>query len=284
MLAVAPHSSWAKYTVARAALAINHLREGVERLEGLDWRKPHISGYYDDLATALHDLGRHERELEVAELYRERLTGSLLPVEAHVRALSALGRVDAVRRLVASSRAASSIQQVSSPTTVALTASWELAAHGHADAGRQIAAELVAWLRQQPRNDENDFFIAQALCAAGDPASAYPIVRQLLIAQSDDVGYLTLAGVIAAIMGNHSDADSRSSALRGLRQPYLRGAHIFGQAAIAAQLGDKSGAVSLLREAIRQGVPAGGYGSDANWFFLPLHGYAPYEELVKPQG
>jgi hypothetical protein len=283
MLAVAPHSSYAKYVAARSAIRINHPREAVEALERLDWKKPHISGYYHDFAQALHQLGRHERELEVTELYRERLTGSLQPLEDHVRALGALGRIDEVRRVVAASRATTSIEPGSNSTNVALHASWELTAHGHHEAGKLIAQELVGWLRQQSRSDENDFFIAVGLCASGDPAAAYRIMKRLLTTNGQDLDDLNLAGVVSAAIGNHSDADSISSVLGALREPYLTGWHIYGQAAIAAHLGDKARAVTLLREAIRQGATRV-YVDDADWFFLPLRGYAPYEELIKPQG
>jgi serine/threonine-protein kinase len=137
ILAVAPHSSNAKYVAARSAIRINHPREAVEALERLDWKMPHISGYYSDLSQALHKLGKYERELEVTKLYSERLTGSLLPAEEHVRALSALGDVEEVQRVVAASRAKSSIEPGSNPTSVALIASSELTAHGHENAGRQ---------------------------------------------------------------------------------------------------------------------------------------------------
>ena len=74
-----------------------------------------------------------------------------------------------------------------------------------------------------------------------------------------------------------------SQALSGdLRQPYRGGENIFGKAAIAARLGEKSRAVVLLREAIRRG--AFGQLDDAHEWLIVLRGYPAYEKLMKPQG
>jgi hypothetical protein len=151
------------------------------------------------------------------------------------------------------------------------------------------ARELVKWLRQQPRSDDNDILIARGLCAAGDFASANPIVQALIVSHHEDtydqerVHLLNLAGVIAAALGKRSDAESIASTLGGARGAYLRGWHIYGQAAIAAHLGDKARAVSLLHDAVRHGVAAVQV-YDADWYLFPLRGYPPYEELIKPQG
>jgi tetratricopeptide (TPR) repeat protein/TolB-like protein len=283
MVAVAPHSSYAKYISARSALPINRPHEALDALERLDWRKPHISGYYTDLTGALHKLGKYEHELEVARLYRERHSGSLLPAEAYVRALSALGRVEEVRRATAASLAMSSIEWVSGPATVSLTASRELAAHGHPDAGRRIAQELVEWLRQRDPTTENDSLLVKALLSARQFAAAYSEARPLVAAHPENVRYLTFIGVSAAGMDDRVEAQRVSDALGQLKQPNVGGATIYGQAAIAARLGERARAVTLLREAIRKGY-TDALQDHADLNFLSLHGYPPYEELVKPRG
>ena len=288
MAAVSPHSTYAKYISARAAIPINHPREAVETLERLGWKKPHISGYYADLAGALHQLGRHERELEVAQLYRQRYAGSLRPAEALVRALSALGRVDEVRRVVTSSLSKVSIEPAATPHTVALGAARELVAHGHPDAGRRIADDLAEWLRQRPASEERDSLVATALLAAGRFASAYPLAKRLLAADSANLAYLTLVAVSAAAMNDSAEVWRVSRTLAEMRLPGPEGALRYGQAAIAAALGQPARAVTLLREAMRNGVGiirgADVFEDDADPFFLSLHGYPPYDDLVKPAG
>ena len=280
MAAVSPHSTYAKYISARSALPINHPREAVETLERLGWKKPHISGYYSDLAGALHQLGRHERELEVAELYRRRHAGSLLPAEALVRALSALGRVDEVRQVVTSGLSRVSIEPSAAPHTVALRAAKELVAHGHPDAGHRIAQDLAEWLRQRPASEERDSLVATALLAAGRFASVYPLAKRLLAADSANPAYLTLVGVSAAAMNDRAEVSRISRALAKMRAD---GRRAYEQAAIAAALGERNSAVALLREAIRNG-DTDVFEDDADPFFLSLHGYPPYDDLVKPAG
>ena len=288
MAAVSPHSTYAKYISARSAIPINHPREAVETLERLGWKKPHISGYYSDLAGALHQLGRHDRELEVAQLYRERHAGSLFPAGAIVRALSALGRVDEVRRVVTSSLSRTSVEPGATPHAVALSAARELVAHGHPDAGRRIAEDLAEWVRQRPASEERDSLVVTALLATGRFASVYPLAKRLLAADSANLAYLTWVGVSAAAMNDGAEVSRVSRALAEMRRPGPEGAVLYGQAAIAAALGERARAVTLLREAIRNGVGivrgADVFEDDADPFFLSLHGYPPYDDLVKPAG
>jgi predicted Zn-dependent protease len=204
-------------------------------------------------------------------------------VQAYVEALSALGRVDEVRKTVAASFAMSSIQKVASPATVALAASRELAAHGHREAGRRVALDLVDWLRERAPTEENERLTLRARFQAGQFAEAYPLAKRLMAAHPENWEYLTVAGVIAAAIGDREELQRLARALGELQPPYLRGLNIYGQAAIAASLGEKSRAVTLLREAIRKGETDIQL-DDADPFFLSLHGYPPYEELVKPEG
>jgi Flp pilus assembly protein TadD len=283
MAAVAPHSTYAKYISARSAIPVNHPFEAVDALERLDWRKPHISGYYHDLTVALHKLGRYDRELEVAELYRVRHSGSLIPVEDQVRALSALGRVDAVRRVVAASIAMTSIEQSATSSTVMLMACRELVAHGHREVARGIAHDLIEWLRRREPTADNELTMIRALIATEEFAAALPMAKRLLAEHPDEPRYLTSAGVIAAALGDSAEARHLSAVLQGMQQPRGPADPFYGQAAIDARLGDRTNAVRLLRESVRRG----NYGvliEDSDPFFLSLRGYQPFEELVRPKG
>jgi len=67
-----------------------------------------------------------------------------------------------------------------------------------------------------------------------------------------------------------------------VERPYLQGRHTLLRAGIAAHLGEKDRAVELLRTSLAQGI----------WYDIdlhndlglqPLHGYPPYEALVRPK-
>ena len=66
----------------------------------------------------------------------------------------------------------------------------------------------------------------------------------------DRRGYL---GVLAARRGDRAAAMAAERALAELREPYLLGRHTYWRARIAALLGDRERAVTLLRDALKEG-------------------------------
>jgi len=72
-----------------------------------------------------------------------------------------------------------------------------------------------------------------------------------------------------------------SEVLKDLDVPFIWGDNTYARASIASLLGKKEQAVSLLREAISQGVT---YPSlHANMNLEPLLDYPPYKELIRPK-
>lgn len=81
----------------------------------------------------------------------------------------------------------------------------------------------------------------------------------------------------------------RSDAARGVDapleawdEPYIRGQHLYWRAVIAARLGQKDRALSLLREAIARGVPYSQLHESEE--LRPLADYPPFLELIAPKG
>jgi hypothetical protein len=76
--------------------------------------------------------------------------------------------------------------------------------------------------------------------------------------------------------------------LRGLEGPYSYGLPARRRANIAALLGDREGAVRLLRHALDRGYIADGLGLafDLHWDmdFEGLRDYAPFLDLMEPSG
>jgi hypothetical protein len=64
-----------------------------------------------------------------------------------------------------------------------------------------------------------------------------------------------------------------------MNRPYIRGAHTYGRARIAAALGERDRAVDLLREAFAEGQ-ALAWGTHGDYVFERLRGYAPFEQLT----
>jgi len=84
-------------------------------------------------------------------------------------------------------------------------------------------------------------------------------------------------------MGDTAAAKRISGELAAVRLPYQKATATYWRAAIAAQLGDKEGAVELLRQAIREGQ---GVGTEVHRLteFQLLRGYPPFEEILRPKG
>src|SRR5207245_5092979 len=98
----------------------------------------------------------------------------------------------------------------------------------------------------------------------------------------DQVDYLGYLGAIAARQGNREQALRVDSALAGVKRPYMFGRHAVWRARIQALLGEREGAVALLRDAFAQGYPHA-HALHVDLAFEVLRDYAPFRELVKPK-
>lgn len=200
-----------------------------------------------------------------------------------VEALVALGRTKeaeaALQNLPTLAHRALSL----SPATVMFHAVQELRIHGHTEASRALAAKL--WAIRLDQSPEQQKFgrdrAGMLLLYMGRDAEALEIFRTLATEDPRSVDFQANAGAILARLGKVEEARKVDAVLGALNRPYLFGDDAFGRAIIAAQLGEKDRAVNYLREALAHG----GFLAVHREFFLePLHGYPPYEEMVRPKG
>ena len=121
---------------------------------------------------------------------------------------------------------------------------------------------------------------------------ARAVFAALAAEHADNIFYKGRLGALAARRGDRATAQRIAEALRRLETPYLFGNHTSRSARIIALLGDKEGAVALLRESVAQGAGNGeepdsyGYGFTGrhSMDLEPLHGFPPFEDLIKPKG
>ena len=97
--------------------------------------------------------------------------------------------------------------------------------------------------------------------------------------QLDYIGYL---GAIAARQQNRREALRRDSELAALTRRYLYGRHTMWRARIHALLGEREVAVSLIREALRQGYPHA-HSLHTDVALEPLREFPPFQELLRPK-
>ena len=244
---------------------------------GTDWML-HLCG-------ALHRLGQHERELE--EAHRARTTypeqSGLWTLEAD--ALAALGRTAPLDRLVDERLAAASTQET--PDQLMVEAAAELRAHGQRQASLALAARAVDWYRSRPRGGPDSTVeragLLNALRLAERWNEAAAVARGLVADSPQDPEFLGILGALAARTGNRDEALRISEQLRRMSGPYLFGANTYRRACIAALLGDRTGAVDLLRESFAEGRRFG-VAIHREMDLEPVWDYAPFKELLRPRG
>ena len=294
MTRVAPGSE-ALYLLGAAAKDVNRPREAAAAFAELGPDRGLFKGWYVywcDYTEALHLLGDHGRELQQAEEGRRRFSDHLGMLACEVRALAALGRVDDVRERLTESLNLPP-QPGWTPADVALLASRELRAHGHADAARETLARAIAWYDSRPaaeqQSDRLQRFLGASYYEAGRLDEARQVFVRLIALRADPtdldrltstVGYL---GAIAARQGNRQEALRIDGTLKAMAQPYLFGRHTLWRARIHALLGDRDQAVDLLRSTFWHAIPQEST-PHTDLAFETLRDYPPFAELLKPKG
>jgi len=116
----------------------------------------------------------------------------------------------------------------------------------------------------------------------GKWAEAKQLFEGLHSQAPDNINYFGYLGVVAVQMGDKEGALKISKQLEDDKRPYLFGVPTYWRARIAALLGDKEGAVNLLRPAIKQGYAYSSIHPTED--FESLADYPPYIQLMKPKG
>jgi tRNA A-37 threonylcarbamoyl transferase component Bud32/tetratricopeptide (TPR) repeat protein len=205
---------------------------------------------------ALHDLGRHEEELNVA---RQNVARRGLDPETAVwmlRPLAAMGRTAAVDSLWERVRDMPDAVRGYTAGDVPANAGWEFLAHGH-DEGlvRRMFQESLDHYLSRPPAEQAGFAAAMAASymMAGHLPEARALLDSLSAAAPDNVPRLGQLGVVAALQGDTAAAREVRERLAAAEGPYLRGANTLWQGRIAGVLGDCSRATTLLRTALSEG-------------------------------
>ncbi len=164
-----------------------------------------------------------------------------------------------------------------------------LRTHGHRALATEVIDEAIAWFRLRPLDSEEERFgLARALYLAERWDEALPLFEELAEEHSQDVDYLAWLGALAARRGDREEALRISEELRlcdrqrctGFLEP---GMPTVNRAWIAALLGDREEAVTLLRQVL--GVSYADYAwVHYDIFSEPLRDYPPFQEFMRPKG
>jgi TolB-like protein len=297
LAALYPKSSYARFTYAVYTVAANRPHEALGVLLGLDPVRDlgfiSDSGralYYRPVTEAYHLLGQYGTELRIAEDFTRRNPNRLAGVYWETRALAALGRdKEVLRRLDAAEDLPADSASLSALTTgsVDCRAASQLLAHGDSNAARAAAERALRWYHSRSAEEqsthESRYWLTRALELHADYEPAAALLARLMSEDTADVRYLRyqgMAGVVAARRGDRVAVDSIDRALAAARPPSSQNAAHY-RAAIAAVLGDRDRAVSLLR--------ASPFSEGRDYLIAPepaltlLRGYPPFEALLRPR-
>jgi tetratricopeptide (TPR) repeat protein len=279
-------------------------REALELLARVDTANPnfpiHEHSYWRAAGESHHILGQYEEELELALAARHQAADrhTVADYEDYqlmvgpLRPLAALGRIDdfnaRLDTLLALPPRTTPWGAVRTPAGYALLEARELRAHGHRDAAHQTLARIIAWYETRPAEE-----VRQAKSTYGYvvAASLYELERweeartafEAVLAEGGRWHADALAG-LGAVAARLEDRDAaRAISAQLAEQP---GEEPLGRARIAALLGEREEAVRLLREALDA---SGNWGlfirqRHQDMDFESLHGYQPFELLMRPRG
>jgi tetratricopeptide (TPR) repeat protein len=185
---------------------------------------------------------------------------------------------------------------LATPGYVIQAAAEELRTHGDVQASIKTANRAADWyssrIGDEAKKEENRAGLGDALYKAERWEEARSVFEDLAREFPANIHYLGRLGTLAARRGDRTEALRIADWLKRYVNPDICGNQTFRSACILALLGDKDGAIALLREAIAMGYGGAdppdpvGYGLifRHSMDLESLRGYPPFEDLIKPRG
>lgn len=262
----------------RVAVAALQAAESTFALIGGGATENHISA----LASAYHSLGEYDRELRTTVDRPVQFDGG---IRGRIRILRALAGLKQPARAFAI--ADTVLRAGPDPSGLrafrVLMGAMEFHAHGDPAAAAHLRTAVLQWYRQNPERSpsiERRSFesVVQLMNGAADSAA-----RGLLIVARDPTrihaaGLLALAEIAR---GNRDRARVMADSLGALQRKWLFGEHTYWRAAVMGALGERDLAVQLLQQANQEGQAMQTW--HFQWELVPLHGFAPFEALIRPR-
>jgi Flp pilus assembly protein TadD len=288
-LLISPRDPMTNLWVGYTALLSNRPKEAMDtyRRFGPPPYQGHALGtdWMNQLCGALHRLGQFEREL--TEAHRARTSfpdqSDLWTLEGE--ALATLGRTAQLDRLL--DEYVTAAPTLGAKNHPALGAAIELRAHGHREASIVAAGRAVTFYRSWPGSPSDSTAgitgLLDALRYSGRWQEAAAVCQELVRRSPRDPDYVGIQGALAARLGRRDEAMRISGELQRMSGPYVFGTNTYRRACIAAVLGDRQGAVDLLRQSIAEGRPYS-IAIHRELDFEPLWDFAPFREMLKPKG
>ena len=280
-------SSLSYYEAGLNAGNVNRPHEAIRYLSRIDFDLPWSQQWIANwtvYAGELNRIGRHRKALKVIRHGRSVRAESRSLLNAEARTLAAMGKIRELERVVEESINLLPTSSWSPPDL--MTGSAEiLIAYGHSEEGRALAERAVAWYEDHP--DEKEGYpgsYAFTLVVAGRDDEARSLYDTLLSENPNSITSQGRYGILLASAGEREAAQEVSERLAQIEDTrFLKGAHTFWRACIAAHLGDLDDAVQLLNQAYREGNAFGWY-LKYSIEVAPLQDHSSFQAWFEPRG
>ena len=238
-------------------------QEAAGALTAIDPDQGEVRGwpyFWWNVSWALHQLGNHEKELQMAREGYVRYPDGQLSLFGEFAALVALKLPEQAMEVFSTGFGISGWPDIgpSHPAGMYLVAARELRAHGYAADAEAFFHRALRWHEARPDSLKElkryRFERAETLYEL-DRFQEARTVLTALVAQSDDrVHYRGHLGVVAVRLGDEQLVQQTDAWLESSAQDRPYGVAQLWRARMAAVTGDARRAVSLLEEAYREGA------------------------------
>ena len=299
MMRLAPKSQFTAYLHAIVLRWANQPGATDSILRQLDPKSGELRGrifFPHHHAGALHTLGEYARELEVGGAGRAQYPNRLFLAMSEVRPHVALGRLDEANRAI-DAMFTYAPDKSSSALWYAVQAIYEFRWHGHAAAAKALEERLLRRMATPPplttqavRDPRELRGQLELLAATKQWAALEALTTGVLQLDRANIQALRLQGVALAMQGKRTEAlavDSLLAITTTRERPADQCANVrpggcrsAARAYIAAALGDKARAVSLLEFRAFSDITFDHYDLIGEW----LRDYPPFLAYIKPRG
>lgn len=288
-----PGSAESPLLVASTALATGRPRLALSVLKDVDPdRGLNLAGafYWFYRAGALNETGQHKEALDVANLGLRRFPKNSSLIYIKGESLLHLGQLAELDDLIENAPPGQAAQIVAQARRASHFATVFRTVGLEAQATR-LASDWLPRVRAAPDTSRAARLARLSLLnSLGRWSEARPLVQNEIPRVQNNVNLrrhlLSIAAVIAANMGDRSAAEKIEAQLISETDRFNHGSIKLMRARIAAHLGERDRAVGLLQQALSEGVnltiPHNIFQHDP--LLLPLNGFPPFMELLKPVG
>ena len=239
-----------------------------------------------DEAVAQHLAGNYKAELAALDTGTARVpAGAPAYRNTRLRAYAGLKNATAALALADTLLRQQNDPAATGPLNAVFNGAAEFEAHGDSATGARLARMVTDWaLAHVPAKPPIAWHrvVARAFLFSGQLDSALGHLQRAL--PDTSLNGIVVAGDIARIAAIRHDtvrARAISDSLGANIRKWDRGTTPYHQAAIAAELGERDRAIQLLTPTVRVGQDMQTWHRDS--YLRALHGYPPFEALIKPQ-